>query len=104
MPVVGLVGEAVRAVEVRGRRVGERAVSVERQRAVGRTGDQDGGQRVAVGIRVVGQHPGAGTVSALSSSVTCKRRSLPPAVVDAVHRDRDGRHVGVRPARRWPCR
>ena len=61
--VVRLVGERVGAVEVRVRRVGERAVA-------GRTvsvplagpGDQGGRQeQVAVDVGVVGQHAGAGT-------------------------------------------
>src|SRR5204862_7083088 len=57
--VIGLVGEAVGAVVVGGRRVGERAVGVQRQAAVGGAGDQHRAQGVAIGIGVVGQHVAA---------------------------------------------
>ena len=68
--VVGLVGEAVRAVVVGGRRVGERAVGVQRQRAVRRAADQDRRQRVAVRRRCrCPARPGAATVSGVSSLV-----------------------------------
>ena len=46
--VIGLVAEAVGAVVVGVRRVGEAAVGIERQRAMRRAGGQDRGQRVAV--------------------------------------------------------
>src|SRR5204862_180793 len=48
--VIGLVGEAVGAVVVGGRRIGEAAVSVEGQGAVGGAADQHRAQGVAVGI------------------------------------------------------
>ena len=57
--VVGLVGEAVGAAEVRGRRVREAASRVQGQRAVRRTADQDRAQAVAVGVAVVAQHAGS---------------------------------------------
>src|SRR5690606_23914448 len=57
--VAGAVGEAVgaRVVEVGG--VGEGAVGVERERAVGRTGHLDGGQgQRAVDVAVIGEDAG----------------------------------------------
>ncbi len=53
-----LVGEAVAAVEVGGRRVGEGAVAGELEGAVSGGGHEHGGQRVLVGVGVVGQHAG----------------------------------------------
>src|SRR5262249_32643518 len=57
--VLGLVAGAVGAVVVRGRRVGEGAVGVERQAAVGRTADQDRAERIPVDVAVVGEHVAA---------------------------------------------
>src|SRR5207248_1962156 len=56
--VVGLVGEAVRAVVVGRRRVREAAVAAQGQRAVAGAADQDGRERVAVHIGIVGQNAG----------------------------------------------
>ena len=56
--IEGLIFEAVRAVVVRIRRISERPVTVQRQRAVGRTAIQSCGQRIFVWIAVVGQHAG----------------------------------------------
>ena len=57
-PVVGPVGEPVRAMIVRGRRVDERAIGIEGQRPVGRAGHQHRRQRIAVDVGIVGQHAG----------------------------------------------
>ena len=54
------VGEAVRAVEVGGRRVGERAVAVVHHGAVGRLGEAVDRERVEVDVGVVGQQRGGG--------------------------------------------
>ena len=54
------VGEAVRAVEVGGRRVGERAVAVVHHRAVGRLGEAVDRKRIQVDVRIVGQQRGGG--------------------------------------------
>src|SRR5207302_473503 len=56
--VVGHVGEGVGAVVVGGRRVGGRAVAVERQLAVGRAGHHGRGQRRALHVAVVAEHAG----------------------------------------------
>ena len=54
-PVVGLVGEAV-GTDIAGRRdVADGTVGADRDRAVGRIGDLDRGEGVAVGVGVVGQ-------------------------------------------------
>ena len=58
--VVGLVGEAVAAVVVGVGRVGEGAVGVQSQRAVGRAADEHRAQRIAVHIAVVAEHAGSG--------------------------------------------
>ena len=60
VPSEARVGEGVGADEAAGGGVGEGAVGVEGQGAVGGAGDHDRGQRVAVGVGVVGQHPGRG--------------------------------------------
>ena len=57
-PVAGLVGEAIGAVEVHVRGVGEAAVRVEAQRAVRRPAHQRRRQRIAVKVSVVRQHAG----------------------------------------------
>lgn len=54
--VVGMIGKAVRAVEIGIRRVGKGAVGVEGQVAVGRADIQNGRQRVSFRIAVVTQH------------------------------------------------
>src|SRR6185312_14974979 len=54
--VVGLVGEAVRAVVVGIRRVGVGPVVVERQLAVGRAVDDRRREGIVLGVRVVRQH------------------------------------------------
>ena len=58
--VASLIGEGVRAGEAGGRRVVERAVRIERQAAVPRGRDERGGQGIAVGVAVVGEHAGRG--------------------------------------------
>src|SRR5947208_1998066 len=55
--VAGGVGEGVRAVVVGRRNRDERAGRAERERTVRRAADQRRGQRVAVDVAVVGQHP-----------------------------------------------
>src|SRR5439155_8799493 len=65
LTVVGLVGEAVGAVEVRRRRVGEGTVRVQGEgerggRGVLRAGDEDRRDRVLVRIRVVAENAGGG--------------------------------------------
>ena len=59
-PVGVVVGEAVRAHEVGRRGIGERAVAVERERAVCGAGDERRGQRRVVRVGVVAQHAGLG--------------------------------------------
>src|SRR5204863_7236976 len=59
-PVAGRVSEGVAAVVVGRRRIGERAVGVQRQSAVGRAADQGGGEGVAIHVGVVAQHAGGG--------------------------------------------
>jgi hypothetical protein len=54
--VPGLVGERIRADEVGGWLVGERAVGLEGQRAVGGTGGEHRRQCLSVGGNVTGQH------------------------------------------------
>ena len=54
--VIGLVGEGVRTIEVGGWRVRERAVGVEDQRAVTRSRNQHGGQRITVNVAIVAEH------------------------------------------------
>ena len=54
--VVGLVGERIRAVEIGIRRVGKRAVGIQRQRAMSRIAHQHRRQRITVGIGIVEQH------------------------------------------------
>src|SRR5205807_8361956 len=56
--VAGLVGERVGAVEVHPRGVGEAAVRVEREAAVGRGAHKERGERVAVDVGIVYQQPG----------------------------------------------
>ena len=58
-PVTGGVHKAVRALEIRSGRVVEGTVAVERHDPVGGPADQDRGQRIAVGVRVVRQHAAA---------------------------------------------
>src|SRR5262249_39000865 len=58
--VAGAVGEGGRVVEVGAPPVGERAVGVQGQRAVGRPADQHGAQGVAVRVGVGGQHARGG--------------------------------------------
>jgi len=55
LPVGGMIGEAVRAGPVRTRRVGEAAVRIERQGAIGYAGVQNGRQRITIIVRVIGQ-------------------------------------------------
>ena len=54
-PVVGLVGEGVGTDIGGGRDVADRAVGAQGQAAVADVGHQDRGQRVAVGVGVIGQ-------------------------------------------------
>ena len=54
--VVGLVGEGIGAVPVGGRRVGEGAIGIQRQRAVAGVGNLHRRARVALGVGVVGQY------------------------------------------------
>src|SRR5262249_27668628 len=58
--VCGPVGEAVGAVEVEVRRVGERTVGVQGQRAAAGAAHEDGPEGIAVHIGVVGEHSGGG--------------------------------------------
>src|SRR5579872_4333008 len=58
--VVGLVREAVAADEMRCGVVGEAAVGIEGQRAVGNAGHEDGGERAAPHVHVVGENAGRG--------------------------------------------
>ena len=54
------VGEAVGPGIVGGGRIGERAVGIERHRAMGRSGDQLGGERIVFRVAVIGQETGRG--------------------------------------------
>jgi hypothetical protein len=63
--VVGLIRERYSAVEVRRRGVAERAVGLQRQRPAADRVDQNGRQRMRVGVRIVGQHAGRGDVQRL---------------------------------------
>ena len=77
--VVGLVGEAVGAGEAGVGRVGERAVGVERQRAVGRAGDHDGRVSGSPSASVsLPSTPGAAMVSVVFCG-GCSCRCRPPA-------------------------
>ena len=58
--VAGGVGKHVRAVEIRARRVRERAIGVQRERAAARHGGQRGQDRIAVRIAVIGQQASRG--------------------------------------------
>jgi len=69
LTVIRLVGEAVAAVVIGARRVGERTIGVQRQRAVGRAADQDGREAVAVHVAVIAQHARALTACGVSSAV-----------------------------------
>ena len=55
-PVIGFVGEAVGAVVIGVRPVAQPAIGVQAQRSMRRTGDQHGGQGIALDIGVVGEH------------------------------------------------
>src|SRR5581483_4609814 len=94
VPVEGDVGEVVLVAEVRATGVGERAVVVERQFPAGGLGPQPGGERVAVGVGVVGQHA-LGPVGDPQGGVLGDRVGIGvggrAAVVDRDHRDA---HVG----------
>ena len=77
--VIGLVGEAVGAAVAGVRRVGERAVGVEPERAMRRAGDQHGGERVAVGVGVVGQDAlSGGDRRVVTRRGRCSCRPPPP--------------------------
>ena len=62
--VAGSVGEGVDTHEARDRRVGERAIGVQRQRPMGRWAFQDGSQRAAVKVGIVAQDTCARTINA----------------------------------------
>ena len=93
--VIGLVGEAVRAVIVGIRRVKQRAVRIQRQRAMGRSGDQIGGQRVAIDIGIVAQnarHPdGQRRVFVGGEGIVHRHRR----VVHRIDRQVDGGGIGI---------
>ena len=93
--VVRLVGKAVGSVVVGGRRVGEAAVGVQRQRAMRRTGHQNGGDRCAVDIAVVAEHARRGhrqrgVLRSGVAVVDCDRR-----IVHGVDRHRHCRDVRI---------
>ena len=92
-----LVGEAVGAVVVGIRRVGEGPVGVEHQRAMRRAGQQHRAQRVAVRVAVVAQHPGRGH---RQHPVLGHRIGIRPRDRLAVERgiDRHGHGCGGHPA------
>src|SRR6185312_16059688 len=93
--IVGLVGEAVRAVVVGGWRVRERAVGIERHRAVLRGVDQNRSQRIAVDVGVVGQHTAGRNDERrvfIGGVAVVDGRGR---VVDRVDRDRHGGDVAV---------
>src|SRR6185437_16307891 len=93
--VVGLVGEAVRAVVVGVRGVGERPIGVQCHGVMLRGGDQNRGQRIAIDVGVVGQHAAGrdderGVFIGRVAVVDGRRR-----IVDRVDRDRHGGDVAV---------
>ena len=89
------VGEAVGAVVVGVRGVGEGAIRVERQGAVCRSVDEGGGEGIAVDIAVIGEHARRQAVVL----VECERVVLGDGgVVDGVDGDRDGGGVARRGA------
>ena len=70
-----LVGEAVRAVVVRGRRVLERAVHVHAERAVCRVGHQSDCERTALDVRVVDLFACSGAFREFSVRLLCSKLS-----------------------------
>ena len=68
------VGEAVDAVEARLRRVADRLVGLDRDRAVRRRVDADDGERIALGIIVVGQHGHIDTAADRHAGGVARRR------------------------------
>ena len=100
--VVRFVGECVDALEVGVRRVGEQAVGAQGQCAVGDIADQDGGERVALRIRVIGSEH-------LSVDYQCHILiGTVPIIIGhgrhiyALDRDRDNHRVRIRECRRTP--
>src|SRR5207247_709894 len=60
LAVVGFVSEAVRAVVIERRGVSTTVPYTPLFRSVGRAGDEDRGERIAINIGVVGQHARSG--------------------------------------------
>jgi len=60
LSAISFVGEAIAAGVAGGRGIGEGAVAVKRDGAVGGVGDLDGGEGIAVGVGVVRENAGSG--------------------------------------------
>src|SRR5262245_5203938 len=95
LAVVGVVSEAVGAVVVGRRGVGEAAVAVQAQAAVRGLAHQHRVQGIAIRIAVVGQHAGGGYVQSgvFGRAVAVVDRHR--CVVDAGDGDHDGGDAGV---------
>ena len=98
LPVIGLVGEAVGAVEVGVGRVDKRAIGIEAERAVRGGAHQRRCEQRAVHVRVVGEHPGCGhrqrVVLVYAEAVQVRHRRV-VRVVHRIHRDRHRGHVRI---------
>ena len=94
-PVGDLVGEAVGAVDVRLRRVGEAAVRVERERAVCRAAHQSSRQRSAFDVGVVAQHAWRRDDERLVFGGGVRVGERHRRVVHGIDRDRHGRDIRV---------
>src|SRR4029453_17743736 len=89
------LGEGVGGVVVGGGGVGERAVGVERQGAVRWAGGDGGGERAAVGVAVVAEHPGGGPRQRRVLGGAVGVVSGGRGVVDGGDGDRHGCGVGL---------